>query len=122
MKKESITMEEAKSFVDETAPRLGCGDFTYTPEFPKGSDDVCLVSRAVENGYSYGYSIVYLVWKSNREIKKRELADTRSTKDNLYWKNLRIEKNSLVFDLEVSGTYSGKSSVREVHVDLTGLQ
>ncbi len=117
--RQSFTKEEAISFIDNTAPRLGCGDFTYSPTYPEGCEDVCLVGRAVEDGHSYGYSIIYLVWKdATGNMQKRELADTRSTKDNLYYKDLRIDGAKLRFELQVSGTYSGNPSKREVVVDL----
>ncbi len=120
--REKFSKEEVINFINRTAPKLGCGDFTYSPSFPEGHDDICLVTRAVENGYSYGYSIIYLVWKNLKgEMQKYELADTRSTKDNLYYKNLRVEGSNIKFDLEVSGTYSGNPSKKVVSFDISKL-
>ena len=120
---QNFSDSEAKSFVDATAPRLGCGDFTYNPSFPEGRNDVCLVSRAVEDGYSYGYSIVYLVWKSKDNMRKEELADTRETKDYLNYSDLKVENNILSFNLNNgSGAYSGKTKSGVIRVDLNKLQ
>ncbi len=118
--RELLNKAEVKSFIDRIGERLGC-DFTYAPSFPKGNEDICLVTRAVENGHSYGYSVVYLVWKINGTLRYREIENTKSSKDNLYYKNLRIENNTLRFTLEKSGTYSGNPSSSEKSIDLSSL-
>ena len=113
----SISSEEATKYINQIGARLGC-DFTYSPSFVEGNDTVCLVTRAVEDGHSYGYSVVYVVWKNDSGVQAREVQNTKSSKDNLYYKDLKIEDGKLKFNLQVSGTYSGRPSQRDVEIDL----
>jgi len=104
-----ITAEEARNFISEVAPSLGC-DFTYQPAFPQGRQDVCAVIHAAENGNDYGYSLIYLVWKeATGKIQYKELSNTRSTKDYINFKSIEANGNEISVAYGGGGSFSGQA-------------
>ena len=111
---EKINPEEAKSLVDRLGPHLDSRcDFTYAPVFPKTRSDVCAVDRIVENGTSYGFSVIYLVWKSGGELKSEYLVDTKLTKDYLHIDDILEDGEDIVVKIRNGGAYSGEPSNEE---------
>ncbi|NTW13454.1 MAG: hypothetical protein HGA31_00290 [Candidatus Moranbacteria bacterium] len=107
MEHPTITREEARGYINGIAPKLGC-DFTYSPTFPKGRQDVCLVSHAAENGTSYGYDTLYLVWKDeDGHLRNRELANTRNSKDYISSQSIEVEGDAVTVKFGSGGAYSG---------------
>ncbi|NTW30218.1 MAG: hypothetical protein HGA33_02995 [Candidatus Moranbacteria bacterium] len=107
MRHYTITPEEARGYIDEIGPSLGC-DFTYSPAFPKERQDVCLVVHAAENGVSYGYDTLYLVWKDeDGHLRNRELANTRCSKDYISSSSIEIEGDTVTVKFGSGGAYSG---------------
>ncbi|MBW6442310.1 hypothetical protein K0A97_00820 [Patescibacteria group bacterium] len=73
-----------ENYVSSIAPHLGC-DCTYSPVFPKIRKDVCVVRHLAENGSSYGYDTLYLVWEGgDNEIHTQEFATTRDNPKQPY--------------------------------------
>lgn len=103
-----LHVEEVRAFIDRVGAKLGY-DHTYTPVFPEGRRDVCAVNRMVENGSSYGYNVVYLVWGESGSMACKEIADTRSTKDYLDIVEVRADGNTIAVRLRSGGSFSGES-------------
>lgn len=85
--KNEIKPGEAKSLVDRLGPSIGGGlcDFTHAPSYPETRRDVCAVTRTAEDGHSYGFDTVYLLWrKSDGDIDAKEIANSRDTKKYLH--------------------------------------
>jgi len=103
-----LTAQEAKSLVDRIAPKLGC-DYTYDPVFPEGRNDVCAVRHMAENGSTYGFDTIYLVWKEpDGTIRYQEIKNSRATKDYIHIKSVEInEDGSVLVKFGSGGSYSG---------------
>jgi len=103
-----LTPEEVKDLIERIGPRLGC-DYTHSPIFPKERNDVCAVVHTTENGSTYGYDTVYLVWKEpDGTIKHEEIRNSRATKDYIHIKSVEINKDgSVSVGFGSGGSYSG---------------
>ncbi len=102
-----IAPEEARNYISKIAPMLGC-DFTYAPSFPEGRQDVCVVSHAAEDGTSYGFDTLYLVWKmQDGKIQHREIANSRTTKEYIGIRSIKVEGDKVTVEYGGSGVYSG---------------
>lgn len=103
----AITPEEAHGYIKGIGPSLGY-DFTYSPQFPKGRQDVCLVTHAAENGTSYGYDTLYLVWKDeDGRLRNRELANTKCSKDYISSSSIEVDGDTVTVKFGSAGAYSG---------------
>ena len=104
----TLTAKEVVEHIDLIGPSLGY-DYTHQPVFPKHRDDVCAVVRTAENGSTYGFDTVYLVWKnSNGSINCKEIRNSRSTKDYIHIKSVTSRKNGNVsVKFGSGGSYSG---------------
>jgi hypothetical protein len=103
-----LTAKETKALIDRVGPSLGC-DFTYEPVFPKGRKDVCAVRRLAENGSTYGFDTIYLVWKEpDGTVKHKEIENSRATKDYIHIDSVVVKKNgSVSVKFGSGGSYSG---------------
>jgi len=102
MGKVKLEESEAKSLVDELGPHIDSRyDLTYAPEFPKTREDVCAVRRMAENGSTYGYDTIYLVWKTKEgELKHEELTNSSATKDYLSVSKIEEEGENIVVEVK----------------------
>lgn len=119
-KTDVLTVEEAKSLIERIGPRLGY-DYTHAPQFPKNRDDVCAVVHTTENGSTYGYDTVYLVWKeSDGSVKHKEIRNSRSTKDYIHVKSVKVNKDgSVSVEFGSGGSYSGIPWSKSMKVAIT---
>lgn len=101
----SLNPQEVKALIDNVGPSLGY-DHTRTPVFPEDQEDVCAVSRLVEDGHSYGYDVIYLVWYDNG-MKYQEIANTRGTKDYLHIENVSVQDSVVSVSFGSGGSFSG---------------
>lgn len=104
--------EAAKALISQVGACLGC-DHTYAPVFPENRKDICAVRHLTENGSTYGYDTIYLVWKKPKggKIDYRSITDSQSTKDYLDAKSVIIKDDEVVVDVSHQGefTFSLKS-------------
>jgi hypothetical protein len=118
--KQTLTSEKAKDLVDRIGPSLG-SDLTYDPEFPKTRKDVCVVRRLAEDGSTYGFDTIYLLWNKGNEIKYEELTNSRSSKDYINIESVVETKEDIVVKIYSGGSYSGqawKDSIKRSKRDL----
>jgi len=103
-----LTAQEAKSLVSRIAPELGY-DCTYDPVFPEGRNDVCAVRHMAENGSTYGFDTIYLVWKEpDGTIQYEEIKNSRATKDYIHIYSVEVNKDgSVSVKFGSGGSYSG---------------
>jgi hypothetical protein len=101
-----IEPKEAKSLVDKLGPHIKY-DFTYDPIYPTTRKDVCAIRRLAENGSSYGFDTIYLIWKSKGELKNKHLIDSESTKDYINIDEVIEDKNHIIVKLSSGGSFSG---------------
>lgn len=88
--------EEAKQLIDRIGPSLG-RDYTYNPVFPKNCKSVCAVRRMTEDGSTYGFDTIYLVWKEpDGSIKHKEIKNSRLTKNYIDVNFIKVNKNGSV--------------------------
>lgn len=118
-----LTAQEAKSLIERIGPRLGY-DYTHAPEFPKDRKDVCAVVHTTENGSTYGYDTVYLVWKEpDGTVKHKEIKNSRATKDYIHIKELEVNKDgSVSVKFGSGGSYSGVPWSESMKVAISGGQ
>ncbi len=62
---------EAKKLVNSIGPKLEY-NFTYDPVFPKTNSFICAISHSTENGSTYGFDTIYLVWKRGGKLEFNE--------------------------------------------------
>lgn len=105
-----IKPNEAKSLVDKLGPHIDSRyDFTDDPVFPEKRTDVCAVRRMAENGSSYGFDTIYLLWKADEEINHEQLIDSKPTKDYIHIDTVLEENDDIVVKIYSGGSYSGSS-------------
>ncbi len=112
-----ITREEAKEIVTRLGPSLGCGDFTYDPVFPKDRRDVCAVRRMAENGSTYGFDTIYLLWKGqDGTVCHLEVTNSRTTKDYIHVDKVTVEGDKVTVKYGSGGSYSGTPWKRSTEI------
>jgi hypothetical protein len=112
-KTSAINPDDAKSLIDRIGPSLGY-DLTYSPEYPKTRKDVCAVKRLAENGSTYGYDTIYLVWKNKKGINHEELINSSSSKDYIHIDSIVETKDNIVVKVGSGGSYSGSAWKRSI--------
>jgi len=118
---QKLFAEEAKKLIDREGPSLGC-DHTYPPVLLNTRSDICVVRRLTEDGYSYGFDTIYLVWRDkNGKLKYRELINSRSTKDYIHIEDVREEENKVIVEVFSGGSYSGSAWSRRIEIPLAEL-
>ena len=107
MKKMVLLAEEAENLVTKIGPSLGY-DHTYNAVFPKTRNDVCAVKRLAENGHSYGFDTIYLVWKDkNGQIRHKEIVNSRASKDYIHIDAVEADGDNITVKFGSGGSYSG---------------
>lgn len=103
-----LTIQETKDLIGKIGQRLGY-DYTHNPKFPSDRNDVCAVVHTTENGSTYGYDTIYLVWKGKDGIVKyKEIKDTRATKDYINIDSVVFERDgSVAIKFGSGGSFSG---------------
>jgi hypothetical protein len=83
---------------------------------------VCAVRRVVEDGESYGYDIIYLVWRDKKgNLRYRELINSRSSRDYIHIRDVREENGNIVIEVESGGSFSGSPWRRSIEISLSEL-
>jgi hypothetical protein len=104
----TLTPGEAESLVKRVASKLGY-DYYGGSTFPKDRKDVCAAKYTSENGSTYGYDTIYLVWKDAKgEIQHSALINSRDTKDYIHIEEVVAEDNKVTVKVKSGGSYSGK--------------
>jgi hypothetical protein len=105
-----LTETEVRAFIDRTGPHIDARyDYTYPPEYPEGRADVCAVRRLAENGSSYGFDTLYLVWKRpSGSIGYRTIADSRASKDYLHIDKITADGDTVTVAYRSGGSFSGQ--------------
>jgi hypothetical protein len=113
--------EEAERLIDRVGPSLGC-DYTELPVFPKGRQDICAIRRLAENGSTYGYDTIYLVWRGkDGKVRYRELINSRSSKDDIYIDGVREKNGKIVVEVGSDGSFSGSAWHKSIKISLADL-
>lgn len=103
-----LTPGEVESLVKRVARNLGC-DYYGGSTFPKDRKDVCAAKYTSENGSTYGYDTIYLVWKNAKgEIQHTALINSKDTKDYIHIEEVVAEDNKITVKVKSGGSYSGK--------------
>ena len=103
-----LSTKQVMVLIDKRGPSLGCGDYTYPPVFPNNRRDVCAVRRMAENGFSYGFDTIYLVWvDSEGTIQHREIVNSRDTKDYIDIRSISADGDTITIKYGSGGSYSG---------------
>ncbi len=106
-----MNADQVKQMIDRVGPHIDARyDYTYGPHFPEGRSDVCVVKRLAEDGSSYGYDTLYLVWEAEGKLRHQVIDDTQSNKDYLYIDSLQEEGDDIVVGYRNGGSFSGKPS------------
>ena len=109
-----ITDEETISLVDRLGPHIDSRyDYTGAPVFPEGRKDVCAVERKAEDGSSYGFDTIYLVWRAGEQLGYERLVDSRATKDYIHVDQVVDDGKDIVVKVRSGGSYSGRAWDRE---------
>jgi hypothetical protein len=118
-KMKEIKKSEAESLVDRLGPHISRCDFTYTPAFPKTRKDICAVKRLAEDGHSYGFDTIYLIWKNemvfrtHNKLCHEKLVDSRISKDYIHIDEIIEDKENIIIKVYSGGSFSGQSWKKE---------
>jgi len=82
-------------------------DTNYPPIFPKGRRDVAAIRRMTENGSTYGYDTIYLVWKVDGELCFREVENTKGCKDYMSLDSIVVEGDKVKVQYGSGGIMDG---------------
>ena len=106
-----LAESEVKELIKRIGPHIDSRyDYTYAPTYVKGRSDVCAVKRMAEDGSSYGFDTVYLVWKDKKgTIRHHKLIDSRYTKDYIHIDELVEDKEQIKIKVRSGGSYSGQA-------------
>lgn len=117
-----LNAQDVKEMIDRVGDHIDSQyDYTYSPIFPEGRQDVCAVNRLVEDGSSYGFNQVFLVWITDEgDVQYKEIAETRRTKDYLSINSIVVEGDIVTVDLGSGGSYSGRPWRKSVAHKTTG--
>ncbi len=86
--------EQTKNLITRIAPRLGC-DYLGAVMRLKGFE-VGAACFTTENGSTYGYDTLYLVWKDrNGTLQHQTLMDTRLTKDYINLQSIDMKDGTV---------------------------
>jgi len=106
-------MEQAQNLIKRIGPKLGY-DWVRDTEQLEGKN-VAAIVYGTENGSTYGYDTVYIVWKDKKgKLNHREVTDSRSTKDYLSVNEIKEDEGSIVIDVK---GYAYKISKAELNMD-----
>ncbi len=104
-----MNVDQVKQLIDRVGPHIDVRyDYTYGPQFLESRSDICIVKRLVENGSSYGYDTLYLVWESAGKLQYQLIDDTQSSKDYLHIESLQEEGDVIVVVYRNGGSFSGR--------------
>jgi|TARA_Y100000310_G_scaffold339470_1_gene432197 hypothetical protein len=89
---------QAQNYIQRVAPKLGY-DWLSQTELLEGRD-VAAIAFDTENGSTYGYTTIYLVWKEQEgKLRHLEVTNSRSTKDNLGIREIREEDDYVLVNV-----------------------
>lgn len=92
--------EQAENYVKRMAPTLGY-DFTESPTLLESRGDVAAVKHTAENGSTYGFDVIYLVWKDkDGNLNHDELVNSKFTKDYLFVNSIGEKDGRVVVDVK----------------------
>ncbi|MEM5831140.1 MAG: hypothetical protein QXO40_02970 [Candidatus Aenigmatarchaeota archaeon] len=91
--------EQAKNLVKRIGDKLG---YDYLSDFKKlKNKNVAVAVWATENGSTYGYDTVYLVWKDkNGKINYEELTNSKIDKAYLIINELKEEGDKIIIEVK----------------------
>lgn len=116
-----LTAREAKDYIARVGERLGY-DHAAEPIFPEGRDDVAVVKHTTEDGSSYGFDAIYVVWRDPAgEIRHLDLIDSRASRDYIHVEAVRIEEGNLIVCVKSGGTMSSAAWEEKIAVPLANL-
>ena len=99
-------LEKAEWLVELWGERRGA-DYLKTSKKLDGKR-IAAVVWGTENGRSYGFDTVYLVWKpKNKEMQIKELINSRDTKDNIFIDKIYESGEYIAVKVSSLGSYSG---------------
>lgn len=104
-----LNAKDVRQLIDRVGAHIDLRyDYTYDPYFPEDRKDVCAVNRMVENGSTYGYNVIYLVWIDRDDsVQYREIADTRTTKDYMHIDSVAMQDDVVSVSFGSGGSFSG---------------
>lgn len=116
-----LTAQEARDYITRIGERLGY-DVTAEPIFPEGRDDVAVVKHTTEDGSSYGFDTIYVVWKDESgALRHLDLIDSRNSRDYIHVEEVRVESGNLIVKVRSGGTMSGRPWEETIAVPLVNL-
>jgi hypothetical protein len=105
-----ISSQEVESLMNRIGPHINkLYDFTSRPIFPKTRKDVCAVKRLTENGSSYGFDTIYIVWRDSEGLSYEHIDDSSYTRDYLQIYEIFEDENDIVVKYGTGGIYGGSA-------------
>jgi hypothetical protein len=114
--------DQVKRLIDQIGPHIDARyDYTYGPQFSDGRTDVCVVKRLCEDGSSYGYDTLYVVWEAGGSLRYRTIADSQSSKDYLHIDTVQEVGDEIVVSYSSGGSFSGHPWKRKFRLKKSDL-
>lgn len=116
-----LVPSDAVDHINSIAPSLGY-DRTYEPVYADTRKDLAAVRRLVENGSSYGYDIIYLVYQTDDGIQAKKLIDSSSTKDYMSISSVEETESGISVKVGSGGSYSGEAWEKCIEVSFKEIE
>ena len=115
----NIRAEDARKIVGRIGAKLG-HDFTYSPIYPEGRDDVCAVRHSSQDGFGYGFDTIYLVWRdAGGNIHSAIIAGTENPKDYSHITEIKDENDEIMVRINSGAGGVGLSTLfRKKKIDI----
>lgn len=109
-----IPESEVHTLIKSVGVRLGYDHFGGVT-YPEDRLDICAAKWTTEDGRTYGYDTIYLVWKDeDGRLRYREIANSKSTKDYIHVSEVAMNGDKVVVKFGSGGSYSGTPWEREI--------
>ena len=96
-----VFIEQAKNLVKRIGDKLGYDYMSGAKELER--KNIAAIVWEAENGSTYGFDTVYLVWKNKEgRIDYKEITNSRSTKDYLSINEIKEDKKNIVIKIRDS--------------------
>jgi len=92
-------MEQARNLIKRIGHKLGYDYLSQEKQLP--GKNIAAIVWAAENGSTYGFDTVYLVWKDKKgEIQYKEITNSRSTKAYLQVDAIREDDKNIIVEVK----------------------
>tara|TARA_Y100000310_G_C20510338_1_gene728509 strand:+ start:216 stop:980 length:765 start_codon:yes stop_codon:yes gene_type:complete len=89
--------EQAQNYIKRVAPKLGY-DWLSQTKLLEGQN-IAAIAYDTENGSTYGFTTIYLVWEDQNDLRHLEVTNSRATKEDLGIREIREDDEIILVNV-----------------------